>query len=91
MLGKGGGQKLRAYVCGFTCYRSRGNSGHLGIPVYYSLKLGPQCSSWGGGGGEGAPPPPPPRWPLKKDNLCAKDKDGWRTTALCSEFDIELT
>ena len=57
MLGMGsGGQELRL-LCGFNQYtllQNRDNSGFLGTPVYYSLKLG------GGGGGVAAPPLPPP-------------------------------
>ena len=46
-----GGQELRL-LCGFNQYtllQNRDNSGLLGTPVYYSLKLG-------GGGGHDAPP-----------------------------------
>ena len=52
-----GGREL-TLLCGFNQYtplQNRDNSGLLGTPVYYSLKLG-----GGGGGGAAAPPPPPP-------------------------------
>ena len=67
-----GGQEL-TLLCGFhqyTLLQNRDNSGLLGTLVYYSLKLGPQCSiKLGGGGGGGRPPCPPCGAPPVLDKL----------------------
>ena len=58
-VGGGGGQELRL-LCGFNQYtllQNRDNSGLLGTPMFYSLKLG-------GGGGGGVAPAPPVEPPL---------------------------
>ena len=66
---RGGGRELRLLYCynQYTQLQNRDNSGLLGTPVYYSLKLGGPClptlklgGGGGGGGGGGAPLPPRP-------------------------------
>ena len=41
--GGGGGARIEISICGFIQYtllQNRDNSGHLGTPMYYSLKFG---------------------------------------------------
>ena len=58
----GGGENWDHYVV--LAVQKRDNSGLLGTPVYYSLKLGDippnaQVGGGGGGGGEATAPLPP--------------------------------